>query len=96
MMTEIPPCILSQYLCSNANIQVDNTSIQFSRFSEKNINRVSQFFKNNGSIKKWHEFKREYDLHQNSYFQLVQLIDFIPEKWKSTITKNNEIDYNFR
>ena len=91
MMTEIPPCILSQYLCCNANIQVDNTSIQFSRFSEKNINRVSQFFKNNGSIKKWHEFKREYDLHQNSYFQLVQLIDFIPEKWKSTIKKTMKL-----
>ena len=95
MMTEIPSCILSQYLCCNANIQVDNTSIQFSRFSEKNINRVSQIFKNNGSIKKWHELKRECDLHQNSYFQLVQLIDFIPEKWKSTIKKNNEIGYNF-
>ena len=35
MMTEIPSCILSQYLWYNANIQVDKTSIQFSRFSEK-------------------------------------------------------------
>ena len=28
------------------------------------------------SLKKWHEFKREYDLHENSYFQFVQLIDY--------------------
>ena len=43
------------------------------------------FFKKNGSIKKWHEFKREYNLHQSSYFQWVQLIDSIPGKWKSII-----------
>ena len=45
----------------NANIQVDKASIQFSRFTEgKNI---SQLFNDNGSVTKWHEFKREYDLH---------------------------------
>ena len=49
-MTEIPSCILSQYLWYNANIQVDKTSIPFSRFSEKNINQVTQLFNNNGSI----------------------------------------------
>ena len=55
MMTEIPSCILSQYLCTMGifNFQA---SIQFSRFSEKNI--VSQLLHNNGSIKKWREFKR--------------------------------------
>ena len=36
-MTEIPSCILSQYLWYNANIQVDKRSIQFSQFLEKNI-----------------------------------------------------------
>ena len=36
-MTEIPSCILSQYLWYNANIQVDKRSIQFSKFLEKNI-----------------------------------------------------------
>ena len=34
-MTEIASYILSQYLWYNANIQVDKTSVQFSRFSEK-------------------------------------------------------------
>ena len=66
MMIEITSCILPHYLWYNANIQVDKTSIRFSRFSEKNVNYVSQLFNNNGSIKKWHEFKREYDLHWNS------------------------------
>ena len=31
--------------------------------------------------------KREYDLHQNSYFQWVQLTDSIIEKWKFIIKK---------
>ena len=79
--------ILSQYLWYNANIQVDNTSIHFSRISEKNISYVSQLFDDNGSIKKWHKFKREYVPHQNSYFQWVQLIHSIPEKWKFIIKK---------
>lgn len=30
----------------------------------------------NGFNKKWYEFKREYDLHENSHFHLVQLIDY--------------------
>ena len=51
MMTEIPSCILSQYMWYNANIRVDKTPIQFSRSSEKNI--VSQLFNNSGSNKKW-------------------------------------------
>ena len=55
MMTEIPSCILSQHLWYNANIQ-------FSQFSEKN-NIFSQHFNKNGSIKRWHEIKRENDLH---------------------------------
>ena len=58
-MTEITSCILSQYLWYKANTQVHKTSIHFPRFSEKNMNNVSQIFNNNGSIKTWHKFKRE-------------------------------------
>ena len=90
MMTEIPSCILSQYLWYNANIQIDKISIHFSWFLEKNMNYVSQLFDNNGSIKKWHKFKREYNLHQNSYFHWVQLIDSITEKWKFIIKKQKQ------
>ena len=71
MMNEIPSCILSRYLWFGANIRVDKTSIQFSRFSEK---LISQLFNGKSSIKKWHEFKREYGLHGNSFFECVQLI----------------------
>ena len=81
-MTEIPSCILSQYQWYNANIQLDKTSIQFSRFSKKIlINETSQIFNNNGSIKKWHEFKRENTIYYNTI-----TIQFI--------IKNNEIAAN--
>ena len=51
MITEIPSCILSQYLWYNRSIQVDNSSVYFLKFSEKNINYVSQLFSDNKSIK---------------------------------------------
>ena len=39
--------------------------------------------------------KREYNLHQNFYFQWVELIDSIPGKWKFIIKKkNNEVAAN--
>ena len=35
MITEIPSCILSQYLWYNRSIEVDNSSVYFLKFSEK-------------------------------------------------------------
>ena len=51
---------------------------------------VLQFFNDNDFIKKWHEFKRGYGLHENSYFQCVQIIDSISKKWKFIIKKSYE------
>ena len=34
----------------------------------------------NGSIKQWHEFKREYKPLERFHFQWLQLIDCIPER----------------
>ena len=74
-------CNTFLYSVSTSVVQIKPLFI-FHGFPKKNINFVLQFFNNNGSIKKWHKFKKEHDLHQNSYFQWVQLIDSIPEKWK--------------
>ena len=57
---EIPSCIFSQYLWYNENISVDKNSIHLVRFSEKNIDYVSQLFRPDGSIKKRHELKTEH------------------------------------
>ena len=90
MITEVPSCILSQYLWYNRSIQVDNSSVYFLKFSKKDINYVSQLFSSNESIKKWHEFKREHNLHESFYFQWLQLIDSILQRWKIIIKENYE------
>ena len=48
-----------------------------------------QLFTDSGSIKKWYEFKREYNLHENLNFQWVQFIYSIPEIYKFTIKENS-------
>ena len=67
MITEILSCTLPQYLWYNGIIQADKGAIQILQFSEKN-NYFLQLFSDNGSIKKWLEFKREYNLHENPNF----------------------------
>ena len=80
-MGEIPSCILSQYLWYNKTVsRWIKLLFIFLTFSEKSINYVSQLFSDNGSIKKWHESKREYNLHEISYFKWLQLVDSIPER----------------
>ena len=92
---EIPSCILSQYLWYNENIQVDKNSIYLVRFSKKNINYVSQVFGLYGFIKKWHVLKAEHELHENSYFQWLQLISPIPEGWKFKVKEIQQLTLLF-
>ena len=91
---EIPSCILSQYLWYNGNIQVDKNSIYLVRFSEKNINYVSQLFRPDGPINKCHELNTERKLHEHSFFQRPQLIGAIPEGWKFIIKETHESTTN--
>ena len=53
------------------------------------MNFVSQLFNTNGSIKTWYLLKQEFHLKNNSYFQWLQLINSIPEKWKLTIKQSS-------
>ena len=55
-----------------------------------NISSVSQLFSDNGSIKQWDEFKREHNQHESFYFQWLQLIDPIPQRWEILMKKNYE------
>ena len=91
---EIPSCILSQCLWYNEIIEVDKNSIYLARFSEKNINYVSQLVWPDGSIKNGHELKTEHQRHENSYFQWLQLISAIAEGWKFIIKETHESTTN--
>ena len=55
---------MSQILCYNIYIQIDEGDVHLSRFSQ------------------------EYHLSNTSYFQWLQLINSIPEKWKLTIKQS--------
>ena len=63
MMTKIPSSILSQYLWYNANIKVDKTSIQFSKFCIKIFMMFHNFLITMASL------KNDINLRQNIYFQ---------------------------
>ena len=82
MMTEISSCISSQYLWYNKSIQVDKVSIYFLPFSEKSINYILKIFSDNGSIKKWHDFKKEYNLHESSYFKCKKSFGKMSWSWE--------------
>ena len=53
-----------------------------------------QLLYGNGPVKKLHELRREDNLHEKSYFKWVQLIDSIPERWKSIFKENYEYATN--
>ena len=86
---ETPSSILSQVLWYNIYIQIDEGDVYLSRFSQNNLNVISQLFNTNCLIKAWHLLKQEYHLNNNSYFQWLQLINSVPEKWKLTIKQSS-------
>ena len=87
--SETPSSILPMFLWYNIYIQIDEGDVYLSKFSQNNLNFVSQLFNTNGSIKTWYLLKQEYDLQNKSYFQWLQLINSIPEKWKLTIKQSS-------
>ena len=84
-----PSCILSQFLWYNIYIQIDEDDVHLSWFSQNNLNFVCQLFDTNNTFKAWHFLKYEYHLNNNSFFQWLQLINSVPEKWKLTIKESS-------
>ena len=54
---EAPSCILFQYLYFNKFITVDNSYVNFTNFSTKNINFVSDLVNKNCDFKNWETLK---------------------------------------
>ena len=93
---ETPSCILSQYLWFNKFIIVDNSYVNFTNFSTKSINFVSDLVNQNCNFKIWETLKNEYHLDNKLYFQWMQLIQAIALIWKQKINdteKNVENSY---
>ena len=81
--------ILSQNLWFNKHRIIDNTIVNFTKFSHENINFVDQLLNESCQFKKWQTLKDEYHLDNNMmYFQWAQLIHAMPQMWKNKIKQN--------
>ena len=79
---ETPSGILCQYLSFNKFIIVDNSYANFTNFSSKNINFVSDLVNENCNFKSWETLKNEYHLDNKLCFQWIQLLYAIRLIWK--------------
>ena len=64
---------MSQRLWYNGHIQVNTSPTHFIKFSEKNINYISQLLTINRSVKFWQTLRHECDMHNHSYCQWSQI-----------------------
>ena len=77
----------------NKDILISNKPIYFKHFSSNNLNYVTQLFYDTGNTKEWVKLKHKFNLNNNLYFNWMQLIHSIPQKWKNPI-KSNRISEN--
>ena len=82
--------LLSQFICYNSYIKIDNKVVYLKPFSTKNINFITQLFNTNESVKNWNILKTEYALQIKDQFCWLQLINAIPEMWKNCIKQTSE------
>ena len=85
---ETSSCILSQYLWFNKFIIVDNSYVNFTNFSTKNVNFNSDLANKNSNCKIWETLKNKYQLDK-LYFQWTQLIQAIPLIWEQKINDSS-------
>ena len=76
--------ILSQNLWFNKHIIIGNSTVTFTKFSQKNISFVDQLVNESCQFKKWQTLKDEYHLDNDMYLKWAQLIHAITQ-----ISKNN-------
>ena len=62
--------------------------VNFTNFSQKNINLIDQLVNESCLFKKWQMLEDEYHLDNDMYFQWAQLLHAIPQIWKNKIKQN--------
>ena len=87
--SELPSCILSNFLWFNKYILIEKKSIFFRDFSDKDLNFVYQLFDNNGNVKSWSNIKEEFGFGNISNFKWQQLICTLPPFWKKIIQETD-------
>lgn len=85
--------ILNQYLWYNSFILVENKPYKINIAKQKGLTHIYQLFDNNGRLKSFDLITQEYH-NPLTWFQYTQLIDAIPNSWKSTVLRNYEPHYH--
>jgi hypothetical protein len=80
--------ILQQGLWYNDNIKVNNETVYFKDYSDKNIFLVKHLVNKNGNFKTRTELQTEYNLHDPS-LRYNSLLNAIPQKWKKKLKEAN-------
>ena len=81
--------ILSESLCFNSSIKIDNLPILPTFFDTIDQVYVSQLFTDNGLLISWAEASEKFKMR--NFFKWVQIANAIPAHWKSLI-KNSTCD----
>ena len=84
-VSEIPSCLLSNFLWFNKSILIDKKPVFFHKLSKHNLNFVHQLFLPSGKLKTWSDIEYEFDLNKSHKFQIIQVLNAIPKKWKIVI-----------
>ena len=80
--------ILSDVICFNSNIKVVSKPVNFSFFSDKNLNFIGQLIKDNENTKCWKDLKIEFHLKDTHKIYWLQIIDALSKTWKDIILKD--------
>ena len=84
----LPSMILSEVICFNSNIKVVSKPVNFSFFSDKNLNFIGQLIKDNENTKCWKDLKIEFHLKDTHKIYWLQIIDALLKTWKGIILKD--------
>ena len=88
MITEIPSSIFSQYLWYKRTIQENNAPVYFIKFSKKISSMFCNFLVTMDPLNNEMSWTKNTNLRESFYFQWLQLIDSLPQRWKIIITEN--------
>ena len=86
------PAFYPFFLWYIKDILISNKLIYFKYFSNNNLNYVTQLFYDTANTKEWVKLKHKFNLNNSLYFNWMQLIHSIPQKWKNI--KINNISEN--
>ena len=76
--SELPSCIISNFLWFNKHILIEKKSIFFRYLSDEGLNFFYQLFDSNENVNYWSSIKEEFGFRNSSNFEWQQLIYALP------------------